>query len=299
MFRSSQVCNLKDAYSSPSFDACVDIHTGYKTKNLLGAPVKNTKGTFGVLLALNKNNGNFSVKDEKILEYLATQAGVIMNNLVFYEKAMNNEKKAKALMTFVKEICTDLPGQSLALEFVRKAKDLLLADTCNIFLADYSSEFLIPIASDFNFDFKLPLYVGLLGEAIKTGKTINTNNEDLRFSLEFDEKFEYKTKTLLIVPILGENRPVGLIQLTNKRCGSLFGESYSKFDEDDIEILVSFSWILGKKLKKLVKSLSKDEDDTSEHAVYFKSSFGKEKIKPKPLMKKGIQELTDEEDIKT
>lgn len=302
VFTSNSIINVHNAYSDPDFDASVDICTGFKTETILGAPVKNTSGeTIGVLLGINKRNANFSYKDEGIIAYLASQAGVVIQNSIFYQKAVNNENKAKALLHFIRKVNTGTPGQSLAVELVRKAKDLLQADTCTIFMIDYLREQVIPIASEAGHDFRLSLHTGILGKVAKSGQSVNTNHQDPDFSKEFDELLNYNTESVLTVPIKGREKIVGLIQITNKHSDSMFGDLkiISQFDEDDVELLETFSEVLGGKLEKLFITLGVGIEGAEEHAVHFKSGFGKGKEKEKPLPEGAIRESDEEEESKS
>ena len=300
-FKSGEVINIHDAYSHPDFDASVDISTGYKTENMLIVPIKNPEGVaIGVLLAINKHEGSFSIKDEHILLHLSSQAGILIQHSIYYQKVINNELKTKALLQFVRGISKDIPGQSLAVKLVAQAKSLLQAETCNIFMVDYTHDLLIPIASESEFDFRLPLKTGILGKAVETGEFINIDNKDPRFTNEFDEKFGFHTETMLIVPIKGENSVVGIVQLTNKHSDSMFGDLniYSKFDENDIELVMIFNETMGKKLEKLFISLSVGEHYSEERAVNFQSNFGKSKVKSQELPAGAIKETDEEEESK-
>ena len=301
VYSSSSTHNVRDAYSDPDFDASVDISTGYKTQSMLGAPIRNVSGeTIGVLLALNKHNSSFSSKDEAIIMHLASQAGIAIQNSLVYQQAANNELKSRALLQFVRQISKDTPGQSLAVELVAKAKDLLGADSCNIFMIDSSRELLMPIASDSSHDFRLPLNTGILGLAANSAKVVNIHSRDARFSREFDELFGYTTETLLVVPIKAEERAVGLIQVTNKHSDAMFGDLsvYSMFDDDDVELLTTLSEILAKKLGKLISSLSAGIEGSDLHAVKFSGGFGKTRSKSRELPEGAIKETDEEEESK-
>ena len=213
---------------------------------------------------------------------------------------MRNELKSKALLKFVRQISKDTPGQSLAVELVDRAKDLLRADSCNIFMINYGGEVLIRIASDSSYDFRLPLNCGVLGEAARSGEVVNMHCRDKRFSRDFDEMFGYRTETLLVVPIKFEGKAVGLIQVTNKYADSMFGDLkvYSMFDEDDVELLTTLSEILGKKLGRFINSLSSEGEGLETEAVKFSGGFGKIRRKSRELPEGAIRETDEEEESK-
>ncbi|AUX37180.1 MULTISPECIES: GAF domain-containing protein [Sorangium] len=73
---------VKDAYRDRRFQRDWDEVTGYRTRSILAAPMKNHVGrTIGVIQVLNKHEGGeFSVHDEELLSALATQAAVSIDN---------------------------------------------------------------------------------------------------------------------------------------------------------------------------------------------------------------------------
>src|SRR5215510_11454024 len=74
---------VKDAYRDKRFQREWDELTGYRTKSILAAPMKNHVGrTIGVIQVLNKQGGlqEFSQYDEELITALATQAAVSIDN---------------------------------------------------------------------------------------------------------------------------------------------------------------------------------------------------------------------------
>lgn len=74
---------VKDAYRDKRFQRDWDELTGYRTRSILAAPMKNHVGrTIGVIQVLNKHagTGEFSQHDEELLTALATQAAVSIDN---------------------------------------------------------------------------------------------------------------------------------------------------------------------------------------------------------------------------
>jgi len=74
---------VKDAYRDKRFQREWDDITGYRTRSILAAPMKNHVGRIiGVVQVLNKHGGTgeFSQYDEELLTALATQAAVSIDN---------------------------------------------------------------------------------------------------------------------------------------------------------------------------------------------------------------------------
>jgi signal transduction histidine kinase len=80
--KTGEPIRIEDAYRDPRFEREWDLLTGYRTNNMLAAPLKNHVGrTMGVLQVLNKRGGSgFTSDDEDILGALGTQAAVAIDN---------------------------------------------------------------------------------------------------------------------------------------------------------------------------------------------------------------------------
>jgi signal transduction histidine kinase/putative methionine-R-sulfoxide reductase with GAF domain len=79
--RTGKSLNIKDAYKDPRFNPEWDMISGYRTRSILVAPMKNHLGrTIGVVQVLNKKRGEFSEVDGVILAALATQAAISIDN---------------------------------------------------------------------------------------------------------------------------------------------------------------------------------------------------------------------------
>ena len=90
--------NIPEAYDDPRFNQEVDRQTGYRTKTILCMPVRNKTGNVvGVLQVLNKQAGVFNPSDEEMLDALASQAAVALENAKLYEDLRNAYQELKTL----------------------------------------------------------------------------------------------------------------------------------------------------------------------------------------------------------
>ncbi|MGH7889600.1 MAG: sigma 54-interacting transcriptional regulator, partial [Thermodesulfobacteriota bacterium] len=81
VLQSAEIINVNDAYGHSRFNPGIDKRTGYITKTILCAPLKNINGKpIGVLQALNKKEGVFTKEDEEILEIFAFHAAIAIQN---------------------------------------------------------------------------------------------------------------------------------------------------------------------------------------------------------------------------
>ncbi len=80
-----QVANVPHAYADPRFNPAVDTGTGYRTRNLLTAPVLSShRERIGVIQAINHRRGAFGEGDVGVLLALASSAGVAIEHARLY-----------------------------------------------------------------------------------------------------------------------------------------------------------------------------------------------------------------------
>jgi HD-GYP domain-containing protein (c-di-GMP phosphodiesterase class II) len=76
-----QVIHITDPYSDPRFNQEVDRSSGYRTRSILTVPMLDREGTCtGVLQALNKKDGSFTLEDEELLLALGGISAVALEN---------------------------------------------------------------------------------------------------------------------------------------------------------------------------------------------------------------------------
>ena len=89
---------ISDAYTDPRFNPDVDKRTGYRTRNILCAPMRNARGqVIGVFQVLNKRGGDFSALDEQLLASLSSQAAVAVENAQLYDEVQRAYAQLQAL----------------------------------------------------------------------------------------------------------------------------------------------------------------------------------------------------------
>ncbi|MCU0659016.1 MAG: GAF domain-containing protein, partial [Polyangiaceae bacterium] len=87
--RTGAPVRVADAYKDKRFLRDWDDLTGFRTRSILAVPMKNHVGwVMGVVQALNKRGGSFTAEDERLLQTLATQAAVTIDNSRLYLAAI-------------------------------------------------------------------------------------------------------------------------------------------------------------------------------------------------------------------
>jgi GAF domain-containing protein len=124
---------------------------------------------------------------------------------------------------------------------VQAAASVLDAEAAALFLVDEEREelrFVVALGgkSDVVENLRLPLGEGLAGYVASTGQPLAVSNveQDARFAAAFAEKVEYVPRNVLCVPMILDDRTVGVLELLDKRGDSAFGVR-------DMEILGHFA----------------------------------------------------------
>jgi adenylate cyclase len=79
-----ELVNIPDAYQDSRFNKDIDLKTGYRTRTILCTPIRNDVGKIiGVLQVLNKKEGIFDERDEKLINSFATQLGKVLKSSQF------------------------------------------------------------------------------------------------------------------------------------------------------------------------------------------------------------------------
>ena len=244
---------IRDAYSDPQFEKDWDVLTGYRTKSMLVAPLKNHLGrTIGVIQVLNKKGGlEFTGEDESILSALSTQAAVAIDNSRLFLSLIQKNKqlldttdqlerklqdlsllfeleRRTARATTLEELATAVLGQCAAACEARGA-GLLLSEEDSGDLVEYV------------FDTKNPGALGRIGIKSREGflgaamaqediLTLENADTDPRWAAHIEGSFGFPVTSVLAVPLEGESSPLGAIGLFSHEDGGAF-------DEADISLL--------------------------------------------------------------
>lgn len=108
-----ETINIKDAYDSEYFNPEIDLETGYKTKNILCMPIRNlAHEILGVFQVLNKNDGDFTQKDEDLLVAIGSSAGIAIENAnLFSEQKKLIEEQKKLFSSFIDTLSASIDAR--------------------------------------------------------------------------------------------------------------------------------------------------------------------------------------------
>ncbi|HET8646505.1 MAG TPA: GAF domain-containing protein, partial [Vicinamibacteria bacterium] len=96
---SGQVLNIPDAYQDPLFNPEIDQKTGYRTKSVLCAPVRNDRNEIiGVVSVINRRQGAFTPQDADTLTRLSSIIGLALGNSILYEEVLARQREVSTLL---------------------------------------------------------------------------------------------------------------------------------------------------------------------------------------------------------
>ena len=96
--QSGETIRIDDAYEDDRFDQSWDKKTGFRTRQILAAPIRGRDGkTVGVFQLLNKNRGNFDETDEAFLDALSIHAALAVENARLHHSAIEKERQDREI----------------------------------------------------------------------------------------------------------------------------------------------------------------------------------------------------------
>ncbi len=115
--RTGRAVTVGDAYSDPRFNQDVDRQSGYRTRNLICVPLRDSDDTIvGAFEGINRNRGlDFTDEDVECLEQLGTQAAVALRNL--RERSLLNRSRDQLAEQVTSAV--EIIGESSAISALR------------------------------------------------------------------------------------------------------------------------------------------------------------------------------------
>jgi len=221
---------VNDAYTNKHFDSKIDEKTGFKTRNILGVPIKTVKGEIiGVTQVLNKRKGGtFTEEDLNLVDIMMTQAALALKTAQIVEQMNRERKHEKELLDVIADITSEINLYKVLQKVMQAATKMLDADRSTLFMNDENKkELFSKVGEGLADEIRLKNHLGIAGAVFTKSETINIPYAyaDLRFNPAFDKKTGYFTRSILCVPVVNKNgKTIGVIQVLNKRKGPFVEE---------------------------------------------------------------------------
>ena len=245
VFSTGEGLIVADAYSDPRFNKDVDQQTGFKTSNILCAPVRTAKGNIiGAMQALNKQEGVFDSEDLYMLEQITMQAAVALESNIFNERMSKKREQEMKFLDLVADVTAELDLGTLLQRVMSEATRMLSAERSTLFLNDEkTNELFSRIAQgDSVGEIRLPNHLGIAGTVFTSGKSVNIPHAyaDLRFNPSFDKQTGFFTRSILCVPITNKDgKVIGVTQALNKKGGPFTDEDESRLKAFTAQVAIA------------------------------------------------------------
>ncbi len=226
---------IHEPYKDPRFNAAVDEQTGFKTRNILCAPVRTVRGdVIGVCQALNKKKGRFTARDMGFMEAMTTQAAVALQSTQLVENVKRERAREMQFLDVVSDVTSEIDLNTLLQKVMFEATRMLKAERSTLFINDDKTNELFSRVAQGDAgigEIRLPNHLGIAGAVFTSGKSVNIPHAyaDLRFNPSFDKRTGYFTRSMLAVPVINKDgKCIGVTQILNKRGGPFTEEDESR-----------------------------------------------------------------------
>jgi len=100
-------------------------------------PIKSIDGRIvGVLQAINKRDSSFGATDEEVMNLLATQAGIALQNANLFHNAESSRDKFRSLLDIIRAMQGEMGVNSLIFTITQRTIRVVDADRCTLYLVD-------------------------------------------------------------------------------------------------------------------------------------------------------------------
>ena len=250
---SGEKVNIPDAYVDTRFQPAVDLRSGYRTRSILCVAMRDSQGkTVGVLQVLNKQGGPFTADDEDLLEALASQAAIAIENAKLYHSliAQNQELarardelarrsyEVNALFEVEQELSVHHDLDVLLQRILRRTTVVLAADSGTVALREPDGQHLRfrtvvgPIAGRLE-QLTIPVGYGVLGWVVARGHAVIVDDpeRDDRHASDLAERLQARPRNLMCAPLVDGEEVIGAIEVLDRKDGGAFNDG-------DLKLLV-------------------------------------------------------------
>lgn len=236
VFRSSQPLRR---VATPGEEG-IEVTAAYQVRALLLVPLVMKGRTNGVLLVANGRDRPFAAADEAMLQALADYATIAIENAQTYqatdEALARRAEELAYLYEITRTVTSTLDQQQIFDRVAVKIGEMFHVEGGSLLLLDEETQELEFVASWLGSTeplrgMRLKPGQGVAGQVALTRQPIVVNDayRDDRFYTQVDRATGFVTRSILCVPLLVQDRCIGVLELLNK--------AYGPFTQEDVERL--------------------------------------------------------------
>ena len=215
---------VQDVKNNPKWAPRVDEISGFKTKSVLAAPLKVKERIIGAVEVVNPADGEFTRQDLDMFTSLSSQIAMGIENVRLLNESKERFSEISTLFDVSKIITSSLAQETLLTSIMKSATKMLDVEAISLLLIDeVTNELVFKVAlgekSKEIKEFRIQINeTSIAGWVAKNGKPLIVNDVtgDLRFNPQYSKKIEFKTKSILCVPLKIRERIIGVAEAINK-----------------------------------------------------------------------------------
>ncbi len=226
---------INDAQNDKRHDAEMWANVDIDLRSILSIPLVGKGQMIGVIEAINKVDGEFSEGDLVILEGLANQIAVAIDNANLYREAQRELLEKNLLIEIGAKLSSSLTLNELLQIIVDSLKQVIEFDSGGVFIinTDYSeieSLYTLGYEDCSEEHIHLKYGQGLVGHVADTGEPIIVS--DVTENPNYID-MHCKTKSEMLVPLKVDNRVVGVFNIESTKINA--------YDNNDLKLLTAFA----------------------------------------------------------
>ncbi|MEZ4670519.1 MAG: GAF domain-containing protein [Anaerolineae bacterium] len=217
------------------------IYESSSLKNWAGVPLITGQDTLGVVVIANSDSDKKYTEDQlRVFTDIGTLAATSLEKARLFAETDLRAQQLSALNVISQKLATELNVENLLQLITESAARILNAEAGSLLLTDESSntlEFKVATGSSGQelVGKRFPKDKGLAGEVATSGKPVIVNeaSNDPRWGGEV-AKGQFSTSAVLAVPLIAQNKVVGVLEVLNKKGGG-------SYVQEDAELLTTFA----------------------------------------------------------
>lgn len=208
----------------------------------MGVPMNAGADTIGVICLGRRKSGDvFTQEQAALLQAIADQTAGAITKLSLLKETERRAKQLSTLNEMTRQLTSTLEQEPLLENILQSATDMLDCEAGSLLLVDTQTDELVfrvtvgPVAGNL-LNHRMPSGAGLVGKAAKMKMPVVENNvhQSPDWFKKADQMTGFITKSALVVPLLVKETAIGVIEVVNKKDGSLFSQ-------DDQNLLSAFA----------------------------------------------------------
>lgn len=162
---------------------------------------------------------------------------------------LSAEEMLEIILDYAARISGENNLDTLLILMAEMGRRLVRADRCTLWLVDREKKLIWTKVAHGIDRIEMPANSGLAGHTVQTGETVLVKDayQDKRFNPAIDQKTNYRTRSVLCMPIRGlDNEIIGVYQAINRGLGA---DWFSEEDEKNLSLAASY---MGKSIQAAI-----------------------------------------------